>query len=365
LKEVNVAMIAGRFETINRISGGGMGDVWIAQDTRLGRKVALKLVQARLLDESPGSAAVLRDEAILAGKLLGHAGVVGVLDLLELSESFHMGPVIVMEYVEGCNLAQWISKTSHFKSEATRVAVDCYIGLRLVEAIQFAQRNGTIHRDIKPSNVMLSNRGQIKVTDFGLARVMDALTRTHTVKGNMSPLYAAPEQWLGGTVNKDVDYYQLGATLVHLIARRPLCPADDFLGILRWHENKQVDKSCVPIFPTELAELAKAIDDCLLGAAKGELWEISDKLAGLAFIGGSMECTVDRLSETEAVLLADLLDAHVDDSEVDGQPSRRITVRTPNLVELVEECLMAAMHGATNIEIVDRTIDADIDEPEV
>src|SRR4051812_16145745 len=105
-----IEVLAGRYEVERRLGAGGMGDVWLATDSLLGRRVAMKFVSQRELLETPGAESILRDEARTGGQLLGHPQVVTVIDLLDVDSALHRGPAIVMEYVDGCNLAEWISR---------------------------------------------------------------------------------------------------------------------------------------------------------------------------------------------------------------------------------------------------------------
>ncbi|MEU5264508.1 serine/threonine-protein kinase [Amycolatopsis sp. NPDC021455] len=209
--------IADRYKLSRRLGGGGMGDVWLADDSVLGRQVALKFVNERELMENPGAHDILRDEAKTGGSLIGFSQIVSVLDLFDADSPLHSGPVLVMEYVDGCNLAEWMARfRPSLPNDETRLFLDLYIAAEIVEAIDIAHGRGIQHRDIKPQNVLCSKVGQVKVADFGLARLVEAMTRTHTVWGRNTPLYAAPEQWRDEKPTKESDVYQASATLYHL-----------------------------------------------------------------------------------------------------------------------------------------------------
>ena len=124
---VAIATIANRYELLRRLGAGGMGDVWQANDTLLGRHVAIKFVSDQELRETPGASEILRDEAKTAGGLLGHPQIVSVLDLITVETDLHRGPAIIMEYIDGCNLAEWISVHALRVPEATRVRLGLYI----------------------------------------------------------------------------------------------------------------------------------------------------------------------------------------------------------------------------------------------
>ncbi len=199
-----------------------MGAVWLAEDTVLGRQVAVKKVGM-----VPGGAAPdlerAEREARLAARL-NHPHVVAVFDLVVEDE----GQWLVMEYVEGTTLAGLVSQRGPLPAdEATRLLEQA------ASALAAAHAAGIIHRDVKPSNMLVTPDGQVKLSDFGIARAeADAsLTQTGLVTG--SPAYLAPEVASGHTATDASDVWSLGATLYHALSGRPPYEVgDNLMGTL-------------------------------------------------------------------------------------------------------------------------------------
>ncbi|HEX5860637.1 MAG TPA: serine/threonine-protein kinase, partial [Nocardioides sp.] len=175
-------MIAGRYILDREVGRGGMGSVWLARDETLGRDVAIKRIGA-----TPGSASadLLRAEreARLAAQL-NHPNVVAVFDLITESDERW----IVMEYVEGVTLAGLVQRDGALTPDRAAPLFK-----QAASALTAAHASGIVHRDVKPSNILVTEAGQVKLSDFGIARAKaDAsLTQTGLVTG--SPAYLAPE----------------------------------------------------------------------------------------------------------------------------------------------------------------------------
>jgi serine/threonine protein kinase len=339
---VPIETLQGRYEVERRLGAGGMGDVWLANDTLLGRFVALKFVGDRELRETPGAEQILMDEAKAAGRLLGHANVVGVLDLIQVDSSLHSGPCIIMEYVDGLNLAEWISSYRFNVDEPTRTQIGLYLALCLIEAIHDAHMLGILHRDIKPQNVLCSKTGQVKVTDFGLARVVEAITRTHTVWGRHTPLYAAPEQWQDEKPSFETDVYQLCATLYHLFAGRSANEGTNLIGLLRWHETGSLTplSTLVPDLDHNVA------DNITTGLSKDRsvrppAWQLSDAVSSAIWPVVEMDVDAEGLDETSVRSIARLTD--LDEEGFIGDPRFKVTF--PNSYEAIRESIGTYMIG--------------------
>jgi len=197
-----------------------MGDVYLAEDDRLGRRVALKSPSGAWL-EGPDARTRLQREARAAARL-NHPNIACVYDVLDS----HGRPFIVMEYVEGESLAALISRG--------RVPLEraLAIGVELARALEAAHTAGIIHRDLKPGNVMITAEGQVKVLDFGLARIpeLDSSVGPLTAPGQVlgTPGYVAPEQLLGDRADARSDIYSAGAILYQLLSgRAPWGSIDD------------------------------------------------------------------------------------------------------------------------------------------
>lgn len=205
----------GRYRVMRKLGGGGMGVVYLGEDTKLPRLVALKFLSPDLLNDV-GARRQLRNEADLAS-CLNHPNICPVIDFCETdTQSF-----IVMPYVIGESLANLAHQNSLTAEEKNKVAT------QIVEAIAYAHANDTIHRDIKPGNVMLTNSGEVQVLDFGLAKIVhdgrlpqnarDYITNATTnglILGTVA--YMSPEQLKCEPLDRRTDVFSLGALLFEI-----------------------------------------------------------------------------------------------------------------------------------------------------
>ena len=225
----------GPYRIVERLGAGGMGEVYLADDTRLGRQVALK----RLTDPSLGDAAarvrILREAG--AAATLNHPNVAAVYDVLDSDGRAY----IVMEYVAGESLADQLHRRGALSPDHV-----VQIGLQLCDGLAEAHRHGIIHRDLKPANVRVTPDGRAKVLDFGLARRPAALAAAtpggaHAgvaeslglSEGQVmgTPAYMAPEVLLGQSADHRSDIYSLGVTLFELAVGHPPFDGTNFLSI--------------------------------------------------------------------------------------------------------------------------------------
>lgn len=215
-------MIAGRYSLEREVGRGGMGAVWLGRDEVLGRPVALKRIGMTPGATSPDLQRAER-EARLAARL-SHPHVVAVFDLVE-ETSEHW---LVMEYVEGSTLAQLIRDRGALDPAQASALVG-----QAADGLSAAHAAGIVHRDVKPSNILVTTDGQVKLSDFGIARAEadPALTQTGLVTG--SPAYLAPEVASGRTATDASDVWSLGATLFHALSGHPPYEVgDNLLGAL-------------------------------------------------------------------------------------------------------------------------------------
>jgi serine/threonine protein kinase len=203
-------VIADRYDLVREIGRGGMGAVWLGRDTVLGRDVALKRIGLMPGAASPDLERAER-EARHAARL-NHPHVVAVFDLVEDGDDTWL----VMERVEGITLSAFVKRDGALTPDEAAPLVR-----QAADALEAAHEAGIVHRDVKPSNMMVTGAGEVKLTDFGIARAeADAsLTRTGLVTG--SPAYLAPEVASGSTATEASDVWSLGATLYHLLAGHP------------------------------------------------------------------------------------------------------------------------------------------------
>jgi predicted Ser/Thr protein kinase len=203
----------GSYQIVEEIGRGGMGVVYLAEDVRLGRRVALKSLPAAVAMQ-PDLRERLRREA-RAAATISHPAVAVVYALEELGDHLFMAS----EYVQGETLRNVIARGPLAPERARNIAVD------IAGALSAAHEAGVIHRDLKPENVLIKADGSVKVVDFGIAHVegsdVSRLTRTGLALG--TPAYMAPEQLLGGTVDTRADVYAWGVMLSEMLqGRHPL-----------------------------------------------------------------------------------------------------------------------------------------------
>jgi eukaryotic-like serine/threonine-protein kinase len=238
----------GRYELHRKIARGGMADVFLARDSLLDRPVALKVLFPEFATD-PAFVQRFRREAQSAANL-SHPNIVSVYDWGEEGGTYF----IVMEFVEGRSLAQVIDDEGPLHPDrAADVTAD------IAAALSFAHRNGVVHRDVKPGNVLLSPNGQVKVTDFGIARAVSAgenLTQAGTVMGTAT--YFSPEQARGESVDPRSDVYSLGVVLYEMLSGRPPFTGDSPVSVAYKHvqETPEPLASRNPDVPAPLAAIA-------------------------------------------------------------------------------------------------------------
>src|SRR5215212_1065337 len=199
-------ILASRYRVLDRLGAGGMATVYLAEDERLGRKVAVK----RLHSDGPEDAARRFEREAKVGASLSHPNLVTVFDTVADEDSV----LIVMEYVAGENLAELMARRRVPPEEAVSI-------IRQVSgALDYAHQAGVIHRDVKPANILISPDGKAKLVDLGIATASERtqITQVGTVLG--TPSYMAPEQLEGGTITKAVDIYALAAVAFELLSAR-------------------------------------------------------------------------------------------------------------------------------------------------
>ncbi len=222
-------LLDGRYVIQRKLARGGMATVYLADDQRLTRTVAVKVMHEGLGDDQDFIGKF--DREARAAARLSHPNVVSVFD-----QGVHRGrPYIVMEYVEGCTLRHMITREGSFSPER---ALDLLIPV--TAAVAAAHESGLIHRDIKPENVLISDRGQIKVADFGLARAISAQTVTATgmLIGTVS--YIAPELVTHGKADPRADVYALGVVLYEMLTGSKPHTGDNPIQVAYAHVHKAI-----------------------------------------------------------------------------------------------------------------------------
>ena len=240
-------VVDGRYRILNRLGSGGMAEVWCAQDTQLGRKVALKILQPRFAQDLEFVERFRREASAAAG--LQHPNVVNVFDRGEFDGTYY----IAMEYVQGASLRDLINEG---------MSVEAAVGVtrQILAAAKFAHSHGVIHRDFKPGNVLVDREGRATVTDFGIAKAgVSEITQTGSVMGTAQ--YLSPEQAQGLEVTAASDLYSIGVILYEALTGRVPFEADSAVAVAL----KQVSE--VPRPPSELnPAVPKALDAVVLKA---------------------------------------------------------------------------------------------------
>ncbi len=242
----------GPYEILEKIGQGGMGIVFKARHEKLGRLVALKMLVPHLANNQEMRARFLREAKLQAN--LVHPNVVNIFDYIEEGDNVFL----VMEFVSGQTLEQMLLQKGQFTVQETLNVAE-----GVLEALAFMHRKGIIHRDIKPSNIMVTDSGLIKVTDFGIARLVEgdaAITRAGAKVGTL--YYMAPELLKSGTVSPLVDIYSLGVTLYQLLTGKVPFAGRTEYEIIKGHIEKK---------PTPIKELNPNVPDDLVKAVEKAL----------------------------------------------------------------------------------------------
>jgi predicted Ser/Thr protein kinase len=241
-------LLGGRYKLGEMIGTGGMADVYVAEDTRLARQVAVKVLRSDLARD-PSFVARFRKEALAAAGL-NHPGIVAVYDSGE-----EPAPYIVMELISGHTLRELIHK-----GERVPLKRALEIGEGILAALEYSHHSGIVHRDIKPANIMITDHGDVKVMDFGIARALADLGATLTSTWNVvgTAQYLSPEQALGEVADLRSDIYSTGCLLYEVLTGKPPFSGETPVSIAYQHV------SGVLVAPSKIVpELPAGIDTLL------------------------------------------------------------------------------------------------------
>ncbi|MEU5685368.1 serine/threonine protein kinase [Streptomyces venezuelae] len=271
----------GRYRLTHRLGRGGMAEVFAAEDVRLGRTVAVKLLRSDLAEDPVSKARFTREAQSVAG--LNHHAVVAVYDSGEDVVGPNVVPYIVMEIVEGRTIRDLLINAEAPGPEQALIIVS-----GVLEALAYSHQHGIVHRDIKPANVIITHTGAVKVMDFGIARALHGAQSTMTQTGMVmgTPQYLSPEQALGKAVDHRSDLYATGCLLYELLALRPPFTGETPLSVVYQHVQDQA----VP--PSEVSDAAPPELDGLvmrsLAKDPDDRFQTAEEMRGLVQYGLQM-----------------------------------------------------------------------------
>jgi serine/threonine protein kinase/Tfp pilus assembly protein PilF len=350
-----VSQVVGAYRLLSAIGEGGMGTVWLAErsDGRFDRKVAVKFPHIALRGRS-GEERFKRE-----GNILGRLAHPNIAELLDAGVSATGQPYIVLEYVDGERIDEYCR---HY-----RVGVEGRIRLFLdvLSAVAHAHTNLIVHRDIKPSNVLVRSRGQVKLLDFGIAKLLEehgqkreATLLTREGGSLLTPEYAAPEQITGTPVTTATDVYSLGVLLYMLLAGKhpnglgPRSPADLFKAILE----------------TEPPPLSKAVSPNSDSLAEGEATRTADSSKLRRRFRGDLDTIVAKALKkspqeryASVTAFADDLERYLRYEPISARPdtiryrTAKFVRRNRTAVVLATLALIAVIAGVTGTLIQART----------
>jgi len=271
------------YKVTSKLGAGGMGEVWRAQDTKLGRDVALKVLPASFASDPERLARFELEARALAA--FSHPNIAGIHGLEEVDGQ----RFLVMEVAEGQTLGERLARGPLPVEEAVRIA------LQIAEALEVAHDKGIVHRDLKPGNVMVSPDGRVKVLDFGLAKALGAhpLSGGSGIDASHSPTlamtqagvllgtagYMSPEQARGKTVDRRADIWSFGCVLYEMLAGRRAFDGETVTDVLGAIVHKEPDLASLPAHvPSRIRQL---LQQCLQKDASRRLQSIGDARVAL------------------------------------------------------------------------------------
>ena len=240
-----------RYDILGKINRGGTADIYKIRDRKKGETLVLK----KLLPHLALDRRVVREfyqEARLAAKF-DHPNVIKIFELGKKKGI----PWLIMEYVEGGNLKELIiRKDENLKSEPL------FIILKIGRGLNHIHQHGVVHRDIKPENVLISESGEVKITDFGLAKRDRKLSRMFGDGVNGTFAYMSPEQFRGGRVDERSDIYSFGVTMYEILTGRIPFPGEDRESLIKMH----LDEGFVPKPPSVYNNIHPQLEEVTLKA---------------------------------------------------------------------------------------------------
>jgi serine/threonine protein kinase len=288
----------GHYRILKKLGAGAMGEVYLAEDERLGRQVALKILTPGLGTNDEAKRLFTREAR--AASALNHPHILVIYDIgAEGDRDF-----IAMEYVEGDTLRERIARRDPFPAKTV-----ARIGTQLASALARAHEAGILHRDLKPDNIMLSQDGYTKILDFGLAKLAEgepgveatesAATLSCTGEGWIlgSPMYMSPEQARGSSVDSRSDLFSLGSVLYELATGRTPFAGESMIDVLHAVIH-DVPPAIRQLVPDTSAELERVLTKCLEKDPSDRYQHADDLAVDLRHLQHELEATTIKRNET-------------------------------------------------------------------
>lgn len=267
-----IGRIVSHYEILEKLGAGGMGIVYKARDTRLGRTVALKFLPPQLGDDE------MRQRFLQEARAASNLDHPSICTIHDIDEAPDVGPFIVMGYYAGETLREKL------RDGALPAQVAISWARQIVAGLVAAHAEDVVHRDIKPANILITDRDEVKILDFGLAKVLGAtqVTRTGTTLGTLG--YMSPEQLAGGEIDQRTDIWSFGVLLVEMLTGRA-----PFAGNTEGAVVNNILHREIPV-PSKLREelpprLDRIVERCLarqIGERYGTARQLATELEGLA-----------------------------------------------------------------------------------
>lgn len=246
--------IAGRYEFVKYLGGGGMSNVYLAKDNILNREVAIKVINIPPYEKEKTVERFERE--VQNTTILSHSNIVNVLDVEEDDNCYYL----VMEYINGPTLKEYLCKEGKLSADE---AVE--MTLQILKGIAHAHHHRIIHRDIKPQNILMTENGTLKVLDFGIARALSetAMTETNHVMGSVQ--YLSPEQAKGQSTDESSDIYSIGIVLYELLTGHPPFNGETPVSVAIKHIQESL-----PSVRKERPSVPQSIENIIMKATRKE-----------------------------------------------------------------------------------------------
>ncbi len=320
-------VVADRYELNEVVGSGGMSSVYRAHDRVLERTVALKVLHERLVAQTDVVERFSREAKLVAG--LSHHNIVAVIDRGEYAGS----PFIVLEYVSGENLKQLLVRQGPLPVERA-----LELTIEIANGLAFAHQKGFVHRDVKPQNVLLNGKGEAKVTDFGIARPLEAHegeTQTGTVLGTCD--YISPEQAQGRRVDERTDIYSLGIVLFELLTGKVPFTGENFVAVAMQHINAPT-----PPVTLERPEVPRRVEAAI---EKALAKDPGDRFETMAAFADELDASLVELRAGENTGATGVLPVVPPDRSSPSKPPRRRRLRRV-LIAAAAIVIIACIAGA-------------------